>query len=82
MDLLAAGNLLVLCPVIAVVAGVVLVFLFGFKQPSQPKKFTSSSDSNKKPKKKDTKVSHTFIPTRNLSLINTSYDRIETFNKW
>lgn len=55
MDLLAASNLLVLCPVIAVVAGVVLVFLFGFKQPSQPKKFTPASDSNKKPKKKDTK---------------------------
>lgn len=64
MDLLTAGNLLVLCPVIAVVAGVVLVFLFGFKQPNQPKKFTSSSDSNKKPKKKDTrdtKVSHSFF---------------------
>jgi len=59
MDFLAAGNLLVLCPVIAVVAGVVLVFLFGFKQPSQPKKFTSSSDSKAKAKKKDTKKSLT-----------------------
>lgn len=64
MDLLAASNLLVLCPVIAVVAGVVLVFLFGFKQPIQPKKFTLTSDSNKKSKKKDTKVRHIFRTTQ------------------
>lgn len=58
MDLLV-GNLLVICPVIAVVASVVLVFLFGFKQPDELKFKKSSagaSDSSKKPKKKDTKV--------------------------
>lgn len=66
MDLLASGNLLVLFPVIAVVAGVVLVFLFGFKQPDELKFKKSSagaSDSNKKPKKKDTKVLCSFIAT-------------------
>lgn len=63
MDLLSAGNLLVLCPVVAVVAGVVFVFLFGFKQPNERvlKKLTSASDSSKKSKKKDTKVSYIFI---------------------
>lgn len=61
MDLLAAGqyNLLVLCPVVAVVAGVVLVFLFGFKRPDElkfKKSSVSGSDANKKLKRRDTKV--------------------------
>jgi len=62
MDLLV-GNLLVIFPVIAVVAGVVLVFMFGFKQPDELKFKKSSagaSDSNKKPKKKETKVNGSF----------------------
>lgn len=67
MDLLAAGqyNLLVLCPVVAVVAGVVLVFLFGFKRPDElkfKKSSVSGSDSNKKLKKKDIKVMLILLP--------------------
>lgn len=83
MDFLVASNLLVLLPVIAVVAGVVLVFVFGFKQPSQPKKFTPTSDSNKKPKKKDTKVSPNTIYFYLATINETRFlSWTETCSKW
>lgn len=47
-----------------VVAGVVLVFLFGFKQPDDLKfKKSSTTASDKKPKKKEVKVRSWFIET-------------------